>query len=374
MEEQDIEGGTLKQAPPKVQRLTVTWAKQCQEHEMNKHSPPNLAKGMKLASGAKMFGKRGTLDDVVSALDLAGNNSDAYCYPTSFTQQFWTLWRRTWLVALRDRSQFQGRFFSSVFIAVLIGLIYYQQPLEQDRSQDRQAVLFLSMMVHIMISLQQTIITMPLERQYMHREYANGTYRLLPWYLSRTIVSCLLQTFFSTIFGLIVYFMVGFNPKAKNVVVYLVVSCLAGCIGTMVGFDFGSLVKNVSTAQTLIGPILLPLQLFSGFLVQPQNIPVYFKWLYHLSFYGYSFQVLVVNEFQDLTFKPCSMESFKKGKCPLGPTIEGQPEQNGLIVLNAENYSVGSLNRNIGILCAFFAALYIAGYYIVKTKVRSRSS
>jgi len=371
IEENDLEAGSAFPAPRKVQRLTDAWAEQCRRHAQVKCSPPNTT--AQVAMAAKMFGKRSTLDAVVEALDLNTDNADAYEYPTSFTSQFWTLWRRTWLVSLRDKAQFQGRIFSAVFIAVLIGLIYFQQPLEQHRAQDREAVLFLCMMVHIMLSLQQTIIAMPLEREFMTREYGNGTYRLLPWYLARTMTSCILQIFFSTIFAVIVYYMVGFNPSFHNVIVYLAVSWLSGCIGTMMGFDFGSLVSKVTTAQTLIGPILLPLQLFSGFMVQPQSIPIYFKWLYYLSFYGYSFQTLVVNEFQHLVFEPCSMDQFKSGQCPFGPTIDGEV-QTGLIVLDAQNYKVNSVNRNLGILCGFFGVLYIAGYFIVKTKLRSRSS
>lgn len=367
----DLEGGS--QLAP-VELFTDIWAKK----QRNFTGAPTFTAAT-LGVGARnqptqkqTFGKRATLDAVISSLsNYSGDNVAEY--PTSFMSQFWTLWKRTWLVSLRDKGQTQGRVFQSVFIGILVGLIYFQQPHEQQRAQDRMAVLFLCVLVNIMLSLQQTIIAMPLERQFMMREYGNGTYRLMTWYLSRTMVTCILQILFSALYSVIVYFMVGFDPAPRNVLIFVADCCLSGCIGAMTGFVFGSLVSKVSTAQTLIGPIMMPLQLFSGFMVQPQNIPFYFTWLNYISFYGYSFQILVVNEFQSLKFDPCSVDQFVQGECPFGPTQEGQV-QTGQIVLNSMKYSASDMGGNFAILASIFVVLYVTGYYIVKMKALSKSS
>src|SRR5690348_16567907 len=69
--------------------------------------------------------------------------------------------------------------------------------------------------------------------------------------------------------------------------VFLGTTMMLGCIGVTLGITIGGLVPSIQMAQTFLPLILMPLILFSGFLVRPENIPIYFKWLYWGSFFQY---------------------------------------------------------------------------------------
>ena len=59
----------------------------------------------------------------------------------------------------------------------------------------------------------------------------------------------------------------------------------------------GSFSPNIMIAQILSPLITVLFMLFGGFYVNTDNIPVYYIWLYYLSFFNYSFQILCYNEF-----------------------------------------------------------------------------
>ncbi len=52
-------------------------------------------------------------------------------------------------------------------------------------------------------------------------------------------------------------------------------------------------------------PLLVPLILFSGFIIPYQQIPSFFKFLYDLSFFQHAIAILEINYFAGLKFSDC---------------------------------------------------------------------
>ena len=87
-------------------------------------------------------------------------------------------------------------------------------------------------------------------------------------------------------------------------------------VGGALGVVVGCLCKDVGAARTAILPTLVPLLIFSGYLIPLSRIKVYFKWCYYASFFQYSFAILQLNEFSGRTFdKDCPEELVEKGDC-----------------------------------------------------------
>ena len=55
--------------------------------------------------------------------------------------------------------------------------------------------------------------------------------------------------------------------------------------------------------------------LFDGNWVSLDEVPVYFKWIEHLSCMGYASQAAIANEYRGLTFT-CSQSEIDLGHCP----------------------------------------------------------
>jgi hypothetical protein len=120
----------------------------------------------------------------------------------------------------------------------------------------------------------------------------------------------------------------------------------------------------------------MPLSLFSGLLIAPENIPNYWIWLYYLSFFQYPYQIFMVNEFHNLTFQACD---FTKGEiCPLGPCAP-DPKKPLLpgncaddLKLNKSNYHVDDLAMNFGLQVGYFLLFFILGWVALHRLARTK--
>eukprot|EP01136_Pigoraptor_vietnamica_P030875 Opistho-1_new@90685 len=281
-----------------------------------------------------------------------------YDYPNTLAHQTWTLTKRATWMTIKDAGQFNVRLGSSIVIGLLIGLTYLQQDSDQGSYQDRIAVMFMSVFFLMMNSLMSTVVFFPLERAVMFREYGNGSYRFVAYFISRVFVICVFQLLFSLSYCVVVYWMVGLKDTVDAFVVYCAVCCAMGLIGCSLGVAVGAWVPNIHFAQTLLPPILFPLQLFSGYLIRPTNIPVYFKWIYYLSFFQYAFQLVIVNEFDGFEFEFCNRTLEI---CPLGDGY-----QTGAVVLYTLDYDKHDFGQNFGILAGFFVFFIAASFLLMR--------
>jgi ABC-type multidrug transport system permease subunit len=191
-------------------------------------------------------------------------------------------------------------------IALVLGSTYWQLSLEQSTVTDRQAAIFGCLTFLTMNTLVTTAIQFPLERAFIFREYGNGTYKLLAWYSSNMLGSLLMQLVYSTLYVSVLYWMVGFRSSFQHFLIFLSVACTMGSIGVILGTALGIILPAVHMVTAVVPPIIMPQLLFSGFMVRPENIPIYFKPLYYISFLQYSFQIILVDQFTDLWFDDCN--------------------------------------------------------------------
>lgn len=112
---------------------------------------------------------------------------------------------------------------------------------------------------------------------------------------------------------------------------------------------------------------------FSGLFIAPENIPGYFIWIYYLSYVQYVYTILVVNEFKDRWFEPCSFEDLATpGACPLGSCSEDPqnftiPSEScsGVLVLDVMEMSEDDQTRNFLILTGYWIAAMILAAIIL---------
>ncbi len=111
----------------------------------------------------------------------------------------------------------------------------------------------------------------------------------------------------------------------------------------------------------------MPFTLFSGLFLPYSNIPVYFIWLYYLSLFQWSVQIMMVNEFGDSMLEACTQQELNTpGLCPFG-TCNGLNFSfalpcPGIVVLNRFSYNPADTGRNFGVLIAILALVMIVGF------------
>ena len=150
--------------------------------------------------------------------------------------------------------------------------------------------------------LLDTVLQFPLTRALLRKEYNNGYYSVGAYYLALLCSNLILCFTNAMVLAMPVYALVGLSFSWVRFGTF--VSCLAllSLVGSAIGVLVGCLSKDLSAARGMILPTIVPLLIFSGYLIPRDRIPWYFTWMYYASFFQYSFGLLQVNELTNRTF------------------------------------------------------------------------
>merc|ERR1719300_1003662 len=72
---------------------------------------------------------------------------------------------------------------------------------------------------------------------------------------------------------------------------------------------FGSMAANMEQSNNLATTFLILFMIFDGTWVDLDRVPVFLRWIRHISFMGIGVRALVVNEMEGLKFDECKAES-----------------------------------------------------------------
>ncbi len=134
----------------------------------------------------------------------------------------------------------------------------------------------------------------------------------------------------------------------------------------------GSLVKSLDVATRITGVAIQALVVYTGYLIPPQKMHPWFKWLIWINPVQYGFEALMANEFYNLVIQCVPPYLVPQGpgaapqyqSCAIQGSQPGQTTVNGAdYIQTAFTYSRSHLWRNIGIIAAFFA------FFVVLTMI-----
>lgn len=273
-------------------------------------------------------------------------------YSTSLFNETVTIFVRSTLSFFRDHSVFAMRLLQNILMAVLVGLVYLNTAVGQRTVQNNIGALFFILIQNGMAPLFATLNIFQAEKKVFLREYHAGSYRVLSYYLGKSFAELPSFTIFPIFFGAVCYYIVGFNPAPERFFTFLLILVLIALTSHSLGLIISAVSNSLETA-TLISPFIVTLLiLFSGFYLNVTSIPVYFIWVYYISYYRYAFEALAINEF---TNKPitCLDWELVNGVCPI---------TNGNQVLERYGFQM-NLWVNVGILIGMIILFRIIAFF-----------
>jgi ATP-binding cassette subfamily G (WHITE) protein 1 len=268
-------------------------------------------------------------------------------------------------ITVIDKTQLRVRLAQVIIVGLMVSTIFLRMPNTQARFHDRFAVLFTWVLFIGMSSIMNTALALPVEKAVFLREINNGYYRLSIYYMARIAALMIVQALYALVLGIPVYWIVNLNPSAGKYTLFLVTLVLISLISGILGYGAGVLFPTPMEISAVVPTIVLPLILFSGFFIPSSNIPPYWIWLYYLSFFQYSVQILLTNEFNTGTFEICTAEDIANKLCPLGQCYEpgttipvGCPKT---LALTVRGYSPEHMVLNFGVLIIFLSVFALVG-------------
>ena len=218
--------------------------------------------------------------------------------------QFYVLVQRQWRAYWRNVSYNFTRLASTVAVSLVLGIVYFG---EGDLGAatgvaSLQSALGFLYIGPFFLGLNNANMVQPVlisEREVFYRERASGMYRIFPYFLAVYIVEVpylLLQT---VIYTTITYWMVGFQLDAKKYVFYALVTYSMFGIFTKFGMCLSVLAPTRAVAQVLSSFIVIFWNMFCGFGVTQNEMPVFWVWVYYLCPTSWSLYALGASQFGD---------------------------------------------------------------------------
>ena len=203
-------------------------------------------------------------------------------------------------------------------------------------------------------------------------------YRPAAYAIAQTVVDIPLVLVQVLIFDLVVYFMCDLSRTPSQ----FFISLLFLWIVTMNMYSFfraiGALSKSLDVATRITGVAIQVLIVYTGYLIPPEKMHPWFKWLMYINPVQFGFESLMANEFYNLQIQcvppyvvpqgPATSPQFQS--CTIQGSQPGQTTVNGAdYIMTGFSYTRAHLWRNLGIIAGFwifFVVLTMIGMEIQK--------
>ena len=305
-----------------------------------------------------------------------------------FARQINVLTRRTFKVTRRDPYGMAGSLFEAALLAIITGWIFLQLDGSLQGIRSRQGAVYIGSALQSYLVMLYEIYRITFEIQTFDREYGEGVISVPAWILSRRMARLLLEDIpVPLVYSVIFYFMVGFRPLASQFFILFGVVLLTHHIAVNVATVCVAMARDFAVAS-LIGNMIFTLQsLAGGFFVQPNQIPIWVRWLkvspndvaapysqlrcsgQWTAYTFYSYSAVAVNEFVAHTNDPAG----QLYDCPYpgGTSNPACKQWTGAYVMQTLEIPFNDLRRPIIILVGYALTFFFgSGAILVILKTR----
>ncbi|EKX39193.1 hypothetical protein GUITHDRAFT_76568, partial [Guillardia theta CCMP2712] len=185
--------------------------------------------------------------------------------------------------AVRNRMILRAKIGQSMFMGLLVGLIYRNLQTNQKSIQDRNGALFF-VSVNVTLSAAFGVISaFGVERTVFERERSVGMYSTLSYFLSKILVELPHNVIFPFLQSTIVYFLLNLQQAADKWIIWAMIFVILNNVGNSLGISIACMFADLEMTIQAAPIFILPLMLFSGLFVNQTGIPVYFNWIKYIS-------------------------------------------------------------------------------------------
>jgi ABC-type multidrug transport system ATPase subunit len=273
------------EAVARVTKLKAEWA----THQQHQHQ-------QQLATGSK------TTENQLEETDDHGTGLSVW-------EQGLVLTRRNFMRTFRDLRAVIAGLSQTLFMAVLLGLIYLQVDVTQGGVQNLVGALFYMPVNQIFAGANPTFVSVPLDLPIIQREYSAGLYRLASWYFAKNVSELPLQIVSPLLFFVPVYFLVGFGHGVTAFLYMLLAMFLLESCGVGLGYLVSCLSQKADVASIIGVATIMPFVLFGGLLINLDDTPAYFVWIQYLSPIKYAFSALMKIYWGRVDLIPCDADA-----------------------------------------------------------------
>ncbi len=282
--------------------------------------------------------------------------ADSFAYNASYWDQMIVLIYRNVLTVAREPMICRARMMQNVFIALLLGAIYFPQDKElgQASVMNINGAIFIFLVNISFANVYLVIHVFCSEMGLFLREYSSCLYRASAYYLSKQIAELPMFLLNTVIFGSIFYWMVGLY-SGENFSERFLTFIAIGCLVTLVVLGFGYMVSCLSgtlpVAMAVNPALTAPLFLYAGYFVNQDTMQSWLVWIKYISWFFYGMELLMVNQWQGIEITCDNRNITGSSRC----------FETGEAVLDFFKYNPDFFYRDIGLLLLLVIVFRLIG-------------
>mmetsp|Transcript_49342 Transcript_49342/g.119671 ORF Transcript_49342/g.119671 Transcript_49342/m.119671 type:complete len:308 (+) Transcript_49342:1733-2656(+) len=242
---------------------------------------------------------------------LAGDYDDS---PPGIPTQLKMLFTRELKNIARDTASIGARFGLTIFLSLLIGLIFRDvgatDPTVPQNLNSSFGALIMVLMMGMFGTAQPALLAFPEERPVFLREYSTNHYSVFSYFLSRLSMEMFVTGLQVLVQVLISYFLINFQ---SGFAIFWANCYALAMSSTALAVLLGCSVEDPKLGQEMLPLLFVPQMLFAGFFVAPELIPVWLRWAQYLCSLTYSVRIGLVEEFFDRG--DCLITSTNENPC-----------------------------------------------------------
>jgi len=217
----------------------------------------------------------------------------------------------------RDPTSLRFGVIQSIVLSLVLGVIFYHLGHTQADVQSRAGGIFFGTIFMMFSGMFAPLMLFSVDREQFLFQNREGLYGPGVYYVTKIIPEIpplILEVF---LFSVIFYWMLNLHHTGAAFLIFYGFLILIVFAGQAFTSFLVCIFPDTSIAIALFPIFFLPPMLFSGFYMNSNSTPVYFKWLEWLSFVKYTYRALSNNEFHGVSFY-CTAEELasSNGICP----------------------------------------------------------
>uniref|UniRef100_A0A915EQR8 ABC transporter domain-containing protein n=1 Tax=Ditylenchus dipsaci TaxID=166011 RepID=A0A915EQR8_9BILA len=219
-----------------------------------------------------------------------------HSYKATWLQQLGVLTKRSFLVTMREPMLLKVRFFQTVFIALLLGVIYFNTPVRQTTVMNINGLLFQSIANMNFMFQFAAVNTFCEELPIFMREHLAHLYRVDTFFIAKNLAELVQYVLYPIVFATIVYWMSGFVRDVTAYALFTVSCVLITNVAVSIAYAAACIFGTTDVATAVMPIFVIPLLAFGGFYINQESLPFYFYPVKYLSYFGYAFETTAINQ------------------------------------------------------------------------------
>jgi ATP-binding cassette subfamily G (WHITE) protein 2 (PDR) len=266
----------------------------------------------------------------------------------------------------------------NVFMALIIGSVFYGTPDATVGFMSKGATLFFAVLLNALSAMNE-INSLYAQRPIVEKHKSYALYHPATEAIAGVVSDIPVKFITTVVFNLILYFLAGLRREPSQFFIYFLITFVVGQIMSAVFRTLAAVTKTISQAMTLAGVMVLALVIYTGYVLPQPYMKPWFNWIHYLNPIYYAFEILIANEFHGREFT-CSQF------VPAYPNLQGDQficSSTGAVAgrrtVNGDNYIQTTYEyyyshvwRNFGIMIAFLIGFM--AMYFVAVEVNSSTS